>query len=149
METREKSRKTNTEVLETEGRQQEGAGATHVLAQKQDANRQQTHPDNMQINLERILEEILNFRKENNRQLDEIKIELNKTNQRIGHTEDRIEEIETRMQNVEETMQKMIKMQSHLESKQIDQEGRSRRDNIRIYNVPEDAERNPMTDYVE
>lgn len=52
IETREKSRKTNTEVLETEGRQQEGAGATHALAQKQDANRQQTHPDNMQINLD-------------------------------------------------------------------------------------------------
>lgn len=53
------------------------------------------------------------------------------------------------MQNVEATMQKIIKMQSHLESKQIDQEGRSRRDNIRICNVAEDAERNPMTDYVE
>ncbi|KAL0152328.1 hypothetical protein M9458_052051, partial [Cirrhinus mrigala] len=49
-----------------------------------------------QINLERILEEIQNFRKENSRQLDKIKIELNKTNQRIGHAEDRIEGIETR-----------------------------------------------------
>lgn len=42
METREKSRKMNTEVPETEGRQQEVADATHTLAlaQKQDANRQ-------------------------------------------------------------------------------------------------------------
>lgn len=149
METREKSRKTYSEALETEDRSQGAAGATHALAQKQDANQQQSHLDNTQISLERILEEIQNFRKENNHQLDEIKIELNKTNQRIGHAEDRIEEIDTRMQNVEETMQKMIKMQAQLESKQIDQEGRSRRDNIRIYNVPEDAERNSMTDYVE
>lgn len=151
METREKSRKMNTEVPETEGRQQEVADATHTLtlAQKQDANCQQAPSDNMQTNLDRILEEIQSFRKENNRQLDEIKTELNKTNQRISHAEDRIEEAETRMQNVEEIMQKMIKMQSHLESKQIDQEGRSRRDNIRIYNVPEGAEKNPMTDYIE
>ncbi|RXN35596.1 putative transposase element L1Md-A101/L1Md-A102/L1Md-A2 [Labeo rohita] len=78
-----------------------------------------------------------------------IKIELNKTNQRIGHAEDRIEGIEIRVQNVEETMTKMIRMQSQLESKQIDQEGRSRRDNIRIYNVPEDIEKNSMNDYVE
>ncbi|KAI2660320.1 LINE-1 type transposase domain-containing protein 1 [Labeo rohita] len=145
METREKSRKTNTDALEIEGRQQGGAGAAHALAH--DANR--ANPDSAQINLERILEEIQNFRKENNRQLDEIKIELNKTNQRIGHAEDRIEGIETRVQNVEETMKKMIKMQSQLESKQIDQEGRSRRDNIRIYNVPEDIEKNSMNDYVE
>lgn len=40
-------------------------------------------------------------------------------------------------------------MQSQLESKQTDQEGRSRRDNIRIYNVPEDIEKNSFNDYVE
>lgn len=114
---REKSRKTNAEVLETESRPQ--SDATHALAQKQDANRQQSHPDNAQVNLERILEEIQSFRKENTRQLDEIKGELNKTNQRIGHAEDRIEEIQTRMQNVEETMQKMIKLHSQLESRLI------------------------------
>lgn len=39
----------------------------------------------------------------------------------------------------------MIKIQSQLERKQIDQEGRSRRDNIRIYNVSEDAEKDSMT----
>ncbi|KAL0183508.1 hypothetical protein M9458_019204, partial [Cirrhinus mrigala] len=145
METREKSRKTNTDALEIKGRQQGGAGAAHVLAHN--ANR--ANPDSVQINLERILEEIQNFRKENSRQLDEIKIELNKTIQRIGHAEDRIEGTETRVQNVEETMKKIIKMQSQLESKQIDQEGRSRRDNIRVYNVPEDIEKNSMNDYVE
>ncbi|KAI2650820.1 LINE-1 retrotransposable element ORF1 protein [Labeo rohita] len=86
METREKSRKTNTDALEIEGRQQGGAGAAHALAH--DANC--ANPDSAQINLERILEEIQNFRKENNRQLDEIKIELNKTNQRISHAEDQL-----------------------------------------------------------
>lgn len=150
METKKKSRKTNTELVEIEGRQQVGTAGTHALAQQHNANRQQpSNPDNTYINLERILEEIQDFRKDNNRQLDEIKTELNKTNQRISHAEDRIEETETRLQNVEEIMQKIIKIQSQLENKQIDQEGRSRRDNIRIYNVPEDAEKNSMVDFVE
>lgn len=78
METREKRRKTNSEDQEIEGSQQVGAGAAHALAQKHDANRQKSHPDNAQINLdERNLEEIQNFHKERSCQLDEIKIELN------------------------------------------------------------------------
>lgn len=50
METREKRRKTNSEDQEIEGSQQVGAGAAHALAQKHDANRQKSHPDNAQIN---------------------------------------------------------------------------------------------------
>ncbi len=42
------------------------------------------------VNLQRILQEFHDFQKENNHQLDDIKDELNKTNQRIGEAEDRI-----------------------------------------------------------
>lgn len=49
METREKSRKTNTDALEIEGRQQGGAGAAHALAHN--ANR--ANPDQSGTNLGR------------------------------------------------------------------------------------------------
>ena len=44
------------------------------------------------------------------------------------------------MQSLEEVMEELTKLKAHLEERQEDQEGRSRRNNIRIYSIPEGSE---------
>ncbi|KAJ4926919.1 hypothetical protein JOQ06_014663 [Pogonophryne albipinna] len=57
--------------------------------------------------------------------------------------------MEDRVQNVEQVLAKMMKVLTQQEIKLLDQEGRSRRENIRIYNVPEGEEGTSMVDFVE
>ncbi|KAK1875089.1 LINE-1 retrotransposable element ORF1 protein [Dissostichus eleginoides] len=57
--------------------------------------------------------------------------------------------MEERVQNEEQVLAKMMKVLTRQESKLLDQEGRSRRENIRIYNVPEGEEGTSMVDFVE
>ncbi len=97
----------------------------------------------------KVLEEIRDFRKDTKQQLNEIITELTSVNQKIAEAESRIGKVEDRVQNVEQVMSKMIKVMSQQENKLLDQEGRSRRENIRIYNVPEGAEGASMTLFVE
>ncbi len=66
-------------------------------------------------------------------------------NKRIEEDEDRITEAEEQIQQTGEALIELIKRQTQLESKLTDQEGRSRRDNIRIYRVPEDSENSSST----
>lgn len=54
----------------------------------------------------------------------------------------RIAESEERIQGVEGAILEMLKRQTCLEARLTDQEGRARRDNIRIYSVSEGAEEN-------
>ncbi len=99
--------------------------------------------------LTKVLEEIRDFRKDTKQQLNEIITELTSVNQKIAEAESRIGKVEDRVQNVEQVMSKMIKVMSQQENKLLDQEGRSRRENIRIYNVPERAEGASMMLFVE
>ncbi len=99
--------------------------------------------------LTKVLEEIKDFRKDTKQQLNEIITELVNVNQKIAEAETRIGKVEDRIQNVEQVMSKMIKVMSQQENKLLDQEGRSRRENIRIYNVPEGAEGASMTLFME
>ena len=59
----------------------------------------------------------------------------------------RIENVEDRVQNVEQGLSKMIKVMSQQENKLLDQKGRSRRENLRIYNVPKGAEGPSMVEF--
>ncbi|MGL5598285.1 MAG: hypothetical protein ACRDDA_09290, partial [Aeromonas sp.] len=90
-----------------------------------------------ETSLTKVLEEIKDFRKDTKQQLNDIITELTSVNQKIAEAESRIGKVEDRVQNVEQVMSKMIKVMSQQENKLLDQEGRSRRENIRIYNVPE------------
>ena len=101
------------------------------------------------VHVEWILQEIQEFRRENSQQLDDIKDEINKTNERIKEAEDRIDDVETRMLTVEQVMRSMHKTQRQHEEKLIDQEGKARRENIRLYNVPENEEGNSMVSFIE
>ncbi|KAK7878234.1 hypothetical protein WMY93_034368 [Mugilogobius chulae] len=98
-----------------------------------------------------VLEEIRSFREDNNTRLGEIKEEISKMSARLDEAEGRIERAEERIQNTEDAMTEIINLQIRLEDKLMDLESRSRRENIRIYGVPETAERDSptMSDFVE
>ena len=55
------------------------------------------------------------------------------------------------MQSIEGVTMELIKLQAHLEERQEDQEGRSRRNNIRAYSIPEGSEKesSSMIEFVE
>lgn len=145
METRERSKKFTQVSLE----ENEETRGVEMQANDGKEGGKQNAGERSRVNLERILTEIQDFRKENSRQLDDIKDELNKTNQRIGEAEGRTDEVETRLQAVEQVMRNMLKVQVQHEDKLADQEGRSRRENIRVYNVPENEEGSSMITFVE
>ncbi|CAI5697253.1 unnamed protein product [Oreochromis niloticus] len=99
--------------------------------------------------MEIILQEIQEFRKENSTQLEDIKVEIHKTNRRIDEVENRIEAAETRVQTLEQVLKYVLKTQAQHNEKLRDQVGRARRDNLRIYNVPENEEGDSMINFVE
>lgn len=95
--------------------------------------------------LDLILRELRGFRQENKEQLEIIKEEIAKVNNRLDEAEGRIEEAEERIQNTEEVVTAMLKLHTKLEEKLLDLESRSRRENIRIYGVPEGSEGDSTT----
>lgn len=99
--------------------------------------------------LETVLEEIREFRKDVKEQLHDIKAEITKIDNRVEAVEDRVGKTEDRTQNVESVLGKLIKQVARLEKKVMDQDGRSRQNNIRIFNVPEDMEGESMTQFLE
>ncbi|CAL9691046.1 unnamed protein product [Knipowitschia caucasica] len=103
------------------------------------------------INLKMIFKEIKDFRKDNAQQLKEVKEEIQTINARLEEVEDRVSGSEQRIQTMEDVMGELLKLQAKLESQLIDQEGRSRRNNVRIYGVIEGEENNSpsMIDFVE
>ncbi|KAL7871172.1 hypothetical protein SRHO_G00086690 [Serrasalmus rhombeus] len=90
--------------------------------------------------LELILREIRDFRQDSKSQLEAIKGEISKINSRMDAAETRIVQNEERIQVTENVLAEMLKLQTQLQGKLMDQESRSRRENVRIYGVPEEAE---------
>lgn len=101
--------------------------------------------------LELILQELRGFRQENKAQLETIRGEIGKVNARLDEVEGRIDKAEERIQNTEDVVTAMLKLHSRLDDKMLDLESRSRRENVRIYGVPEGAEKEPaaMISFVE
>ncbi|KAL7402479.1 hypothetical protein ABVT39_015418 [Epinephelus coioides] len=62
------------------------------------------------------------------------------TNSRVDEAENRIAEAEQRVQRMEEAMAELLTMQEKLEARLTDQEGRARRENIRLHGIAEGAE---------
>ncbi len=104
-----------------------------------------SHDGEPTANLCLILQELRDFRQDNKSQLEEIKGEITRTNTRLEEAEDRIEKAEERIQNVEGVLAEMLKLQAQMETKLTEQESRSRRENIRLYGIPEGAEKDSAT----
>ncbi|KAL7870552.1 hypothetical protein SRHO_G00080490 [Serrasalmus rhombeus] len=90
--------------------------------------------------LELILREIRDFRQDSKSQLEAIKGEISNINSRMDAAETQIIQNEERIQVTENVLAEMLKLQTQLQGKLMDQESRSRRENVRIYGVPEGAE---------
>uniref|UniRef100_A0A1A8JYV8 Uncharacterized protein n=1 Tax=Nothobranchius kuhntae TaxID=321403 RepID=A0A1A8JYV8_NOTKU len=100
--------------------------------------------------MEQILQELRGFRQENKEQLEKIREEITHLNARMDEMEGRIEKTEERVQNTEEVITDMLKLHEKLE-KFVDLESHSRRENIRMYGVPEGHEKasTSMASFVE
>lgn len=85
-----------------------------------------------------ILKELREYRQE-------IRGEFAKTNSRLDEAEKRIVGNEERLQDMEEVLTGMLKILEQLQDKLTDQECRSRRENIRIYGIPEQKETSART----
>jgi len=72
-------------------------------------------------------------------------------NTRIDDAEKLIMEAEERLQCVENATLELLELQQRLENRVVDQEGRSRRENIRIHGMKEGAEDNAgsMVDFID
>ncbi|KAK1884864.1 LINE-1 type transposase domain containing protein 1 [Dissostichus eleginoides] len=119
----------------------EESGASGCASFSQRDTKGQREEGNM-ANLDVILQELREFRQENSEQLRDIREDINKTKNRIDEAEERIAEAEERLESVEGAVSELLKLQTHMEARLTDQEGRSRRDNIRIHGVCEGAEEN-------
>lgn len=95
--------------------------------------------------LELVLQELRGFRQENKEQLETIKEEIVKANTRLDEAEGRIEKAEERIQNTDEVIMAMLKLHVKLEDKLLDLESHSRRENVRIYGVPEGSKKESTT----
>lgn len=92
--------------------------------------------------LQTILQELREFRRENVDTLREIREDIKATNNRVEEAEMRISETEERVQGLEEATTELLKLQAKLEDRLTDQEGRARRENIRIHGIEEGSESN-------
>lgn len=101
-----------------------------------------------EVSLRCILNELREFRKDNMEQFDEFKQDLKRTNDRLEEAEERIEETETTLQLASTLIKRLIQRQANLEARVLDQEGRARRDNLRIYGIPEDKEGTDMIEFL-
>lgn len=93
------------------------------------------------VSLEMILKELQAFRHDNNQKLEDIREEVAKANLRLDNAEERIVGNEDKLQRKGEALAEMLTMQEQLQMKLIDQEGWSRRENVRIY--PRGGRRRP------
>ncbi|KAK7881156.1 hypothetical protein WMY93_029565 [Mugilogobius chulae] len=72
-----------------------------------------------------------------------------KTEARLEETEARIDEVETTLQATSALLKQLLQRQDSMEAKLTDQEARARRENLRIYGIPEEAEGNNIIAFLE
>lgn len=119
-----------------------------------DENRSPEHEDMAEeemgeASLANILKELKDFRRDNMKQLADIQQKLNSTNDRLEEAESRIDDVETAMQAASTILKKLVQKQEETEAKLTDQEARARRENIRIYSIPEQSEGNDIITFLE
>lgn len=68
-----------------------------------------------------------------------------KANTRLDEAEGRIEKVEDHFQNRKEVITAMLKLHGKLQNKLLDFESRSWHENVRIYGMPEGAEKESTT----
>lgn len=137
-------RDAKTKTPNEEGVSKENAGSATEVSNTATANANMTE-DGTTASLVMVLEELRDFRKD----FQDFKSDLSIVHQKITKAETRIDNVEDRVQNVEQVLANMLKVMREQENKILDQESRSRRRNLRVYNVREGAENgSPMLDFM-
>jgi len=93
--------------------------------------------------------EIANLREEIERKLTENNGELQTQKTRMTEAQARVAELEEWQTEAKEIMIEMANQTHQIGGKMVDLEGRSRRNNVRIFGVPEETEGDSVTKYVE
>lgn len=96
-----------------------------------------------------VKEDLDDFKKCINQQLTKVTNEQRQQNGRITEAESRIEELECWALEANNTLTASLKQQKALQAKLTDLESRSRRNNLRIYGVSEDAEGESVPNFVQ
>ncbi|KAK7879439.1 hypothetical protein WMY93_033851 [Mugilogobius chulae] len=123
-----------------EGEQQPKLAATKELTSEPAKLKNKGHAFDGMTDLDTVLREIKEFRREHTESFKELKDDIKKTNTRVEQAEQRIMESEERIQNIEDATLELLELQKELKMRLIDQESRARRDNIRIHGVKEGSE---------
>lgn len=96
-----------------------------------------------------LKEELTTLKHELNQKLAEVGATIQSQGQAITEAEERISDVESSSAVTKEALLCLLKEQRRLQEKVTDLESRSRRNNIRMYGVPEDSEGDSMTKFVE
>ncbi len=94
-------------------------------------------------------EEITNLRQEIDRKLTENNRELQAQQVSISEAQARIAEVEEWRTDANDALTEMMEQAHRMQEKLTDLEGRSRRNNIRVFGLPEDTEGSSTTRYLE
>ncbi|KAJ4930647.1 hypothetical protein JOQ06_024956 [Pogonophryne albipinna] len=94
-------------------------------------------------------EEIANLREEIEQKFTENNGELQTQKTHMTKAQARIAELEEWQSEAKETMIEMLNQTHQMQEKMVDLEGRSRRNNVRIFGVPEETEGESVTKYDE
>lgn len=97
---------------------------------------------------EDVKKELTELRDEINQALGDIRGDLKNTTTRVEEAEQRVAELEERNIDLEDSLRQMQHKQDLMQTKMTDLEARSRRNNIRIYGIPEGEEENNLMDFV-
>lgn len=93
--------------------------------------------------------DLANFRADVNRKLNEIAIDLKETVGRVEEAEQRVADMEDWSSEAKEVLCQALHTQESIQAKLTDLGARSRRNNIRLYGIPEDAEGDNIQEFVE
>jgi len=94
-------------------------------------------------------QEFANFKGDVNNRLKANKEELQEQKKSLNEAQARIEELETFNMEAKDALLTTLREQRKLQEKLTDLEGRSRRNNVRIFGVPEGSEGDSVIRFVE
>ncbi|XP_043926458.1 UMP-CMP kinase 2, mitochondrial isoform X1 [Protopterus annectens] len=100
-----------------------------------------TKIDKLDLNLE-------NFKEKSSQQMETIHLDLRQQKEQINGIETSLNDMDSRIQVNEHNLESLLKQNSLLSAKIDDLENRSRRNNIRIFGLPENVEDNNMEKFL-
>lgn len=138
------------ENITHEAPQEEGAllaGLANIRSDIQSLK--QDLQDSFKTFKQELKQDMVTYRQEIDKKLDESKAEIQHQKTTMSEAQTRIAELEECSTEAGEALTELRKLTRRLEEKVTDLEARSRRNNIRIFGLPEDEEGSDMIKYID